>query len=334
MQLTEAEVYWWLEGNVSEENEAKVSELRQTLGALLVPGLDDRVSLLRFLKARHWNVAKAAKMYQAMATWRTEHEVDQLLDGFEFHELPLVRKHYPHFYHKTDKYGRPVYIELLGQCDIDQLLKVTTIERFTNYHIQQSEAFRCHKLPACTAAAGRTMLTHTIILDMAGLSPTRHFTLTVKHFLENISRIDQNNFPEHLGCLFMINTPLLFRGFWSVIKGFLDERTLAKIKVLGSGYLPELLAVIPAENLPTMFGGKSACDCTDLGPWQDASVVSNDPALIKAAAAGQLELTSGLAGSSSSNSLKHSGSLIGTAIQITAGSPSSSGVLDEAIAAQ
>lgn len=31
--------------------------------------------------------------------------------------------------------------------------------------------------------------------------------------------------------MFMINTPLLFRGFWSVIKGFLDERTLAKIKV-------------------------------------------------------------------------------------------------------
>jgi hypothetical protein len=26
---------------------------------------------------------------------------------------------------------------------------------------------------------------------MAGLSPTRHFTLTVKHFLESISRIDQ-----------------------------------------------------------------------------------------------------------------------------------------------
>jgi hypothetical protein len=64
MQLTEAQVYWWREENLSEENEAKVSELRQALGALLVPGLDDRVDLLRFLKARHWNVAKAAKMYQ------------------------------------------------------------------------------------------------------------------------------------------------------------------------------------------------------------------------------------------------------------------------------
>jgi hypothetical protein len=40
------------------------------------------------------------------------------------------------------------------------------------------------------------------------------------------------------------------------------------LQVLGSGYLPELLAVIPEENLPTMFGGKSPCDCTDIGPWQ------------------------------------------------------------------
>jgi hypothetical protein len=64
MQLPEPQVYWWREEYLSEENEAKVSELRQTLGALLVPGLDDRVDLLRFLKARHWNVAKAAKTYQ------------------------------------------------------------------------------------------------------------------------------------------------------------------------------------------------------------------------------------------------------------------------------
>jgi hypothetical protein len=67
---------------------------------------------------------------------------------------------------------------------------------------------------------------------------------------------------------------------------------------------------------------------------QDAAVVNSDPALIKAAAGGQLGLTSGLAGSNSSNSLAHSGSLIGTAIQISAGSPSSSGVLDEPIVAQ
>jgi hypothetical protein len=28
------------------------------------------------------------------------------------------------------------------------------------------------------------------------------------------TRLPQNNFPEHLGQMFIINTPLLFRSFW------------------------------------------------------------------------------------------------------------------------
>lgn len=61
-----------------------------------------------------------------MATWRTEQHAQQVFAGFDFHELPEVRKAYPHFYHKTDKWGRPVYIELLGHIDVDQLLKVSS----------------------------------------------------------------------------------------------------------------------------------------------------------------------------------------------------------------
>jgi len=68
--------------------------------------------------------------------------------------------------------------------------QVTTIERFLRYHIQCCESFRQVKLPACSAAAGRPILTQTIILDMSGLSPTRHFTLTVQRFLHTLSQID------------------------------------------------------------------------------------------------------------------------------------------------
>lgn len=65
------------------------------------------------------------------------------------------------------------------------------MDRFLLHHVQQCEAFRRLKLPACSAAAGRTILQQTIILDMAGLSPTRHFTLTVKNFLQRLSQLDQ-----------------------------------------------------------------------------------------------------------------------------------------------
>ncbi|KFY06784.1 hypothetical protein V491_08576, partial [Pseudogymnoascus sp. VKM F-3775] len=43
--------------------------------------------------------------------------------------------------------------------------------------------------------------------------------------------------------------------------------------VLGSGYQSELLAQVPAENLPKQFGGKCECEggCgfSDAGPWSD-----------------------------------------------------------------
>lgn len=77
------------------------------------------------------------------------------------------------------------------------------MDRFLQHHIQQCEAFRRLKLPACSAAAGRTILQQTIILDMQGLSPTRHFTLTVKNFLQRLSQLDQVGgcMSEHGPCL-------------------------------------------------------------------------------------------------------------------------------------
>jgi len=93
-----------------------------------------------------------------------------------------------------------------------------------------------------------------------------------KHLVAEISRIDQHYYPENLGVLFVINAPLLFRSAWVVVKQFLDDRTIGKIKVLGASYREDLLALIPAENLPTRFGGLSrANEMEDLGPWARAS---------------------------------------------------------------
>lgn len=58
-----------------------------------------------------------------MCAWRQEQHIDQLADE-EFPELPAVRQYYPQFFHKTDRWGRPVWIELLGHIDVDAMLKV------------------------------------------------------------------------------------------------------------------------------------------------------------------------------------------------------------------
>jgi len=92
-------------------------------------------------------------------------------------------------------------------------------------------------------------------------------------YLSRASGISQNYYPERLGKLYVINAPWGFAGVFSLIKRFLDPVTVAKISILGSSYESELLAQIPAENLPHYLGGQ--CDCeggcmlSDKGPWKD-----------------------------------------------------------------
>lgn len=48
--------------------------------------------------------------------------------------------------------------------------------------------------------------------------------------------------------MFIINAPMLFSGIWSMIKIWLDEKTKAKITIIGSGYKEELLKYVNKLN--------------------------------------------------------------------------------------
>ena len=53
----------------------------------------------------------------------------------------------------------------------------------------------------------------------------------VKNLLSKITAIDQNNYPEMMGKTLIINAPGMFKVVWSIVKRFLDPRTLSKIDV-------------------------------------------------------------------------------------------------------
>lgn len=89
---TEAEAFWYL--NLSVEQQAAYDKFRAHLEEkhMLHPGHDDKYTLLRFLKARQYDVQRATSMYTGMAKWRVAHKVDELQASFQFPEHDEVFK--------------------------------------------------------------------------------------------------------------------------------------------------------------------------------------------------------------------------------------------------
>jgi hypothetical protein len=172
--------------------------------------------------------------------------------------------------------GRPVYIEQLGNVDLTALGKITSQERMVQNLVCEYEKMADPRLPACSRKTGHLLETSCSILDLKGVGIAK--ATSVYGYLQAVSAISQNYYPERLGKMYVINAPWGFSGVFSVVKKFLDPVTSAKIHVLGSGYKSELLAQVPAENLPKVFGG--SCDCpggcalSDAGPWQDPQWVT------------------------------------------------------------
>ncbi|RYP36413.1 hypothetical protein DL767_003376 [Monosporascus sp. MG133] len=262
-------------GHLTEQQIAQVHQLRMMLEAEGCTDRLDTLTLLRFLRARKFDVNLAKEMFVNCEKWRKETKLDELLPTWDYPEKPEVAKYYKQFYHKTDKDGRPLYIETLGGINLTAMYKITSAERMLTNLAVEYERVSDPRLPACSRKAGSLLETSCSIMDLKGVTLTK--VPSVYSYVSQVTEISQNYYPERLGKLYLINAPWGFSTVWSVVKAWLDPVTVGKIHILGSGYQTELLKQVPAENLPKEFGGtcecEGGCENSDAGPWREAEWV-------------------------------------------------------------
>ena len=208
----------------------------------------DDLFLLRFLRARKFDLEKTMLMFKKFLQWRIDMKVEEIN-------------------------GRPVYIELYDKTDVNGLFKVTTDEKMIKYYIKQYERQIKYIFPACSAVVQKPVEQSCTILDANGIG-ILSLVGPIKGFVKLASDIGQDYYPEMLGKMTILNVGFLFRAIWSMVKSFIDAKTQAKISLLKSNYKDELLKLIDEDKLPSFFGGKCTCDnflygClgSDIGPW-------------------------------------------------------------------
>ncbi|KAK0464574.1 CRAL TRIO domain-containing protein [Desarmillaria tabescens] len=225
-------------------------------------GTDDE-TLLRFLRARKFNLKHAKQMFRDCQEWRASVE-GAGIDG-------LYREIDPFDYPEREAKGRPINVHFFGNLDIPKLYKECTPEKHWQTVLVNCESLTREVIPAASRAAGKPIGTVLVIVDLKGFGLSQFWQM--KSLARSSFQVSQDYYPETMGQLAIINAPSSFTFIWSVIKPWLSKETCEKVDILGSDYREVLLDLIDADALPSVLGGECRCDeaggchLSGAGPW-------------------------------------------------------------------
>lgn len=140
-----------------------------------------------------------------------------------------LTKHYPRGYCGVCKIGRPVYIERTGLIKVDKVYECCDEETLWKSYYQSYEILQKKIFMACSFVFQK-QIQHTFsVLDLSGFSVKVMSGNKVRGLVKHASKISQDNYPEQLGQMLIVNAPMTFTTVWAVIKPWLDEKTREKI---------------------------------------------------------------------------------------------------------
>lgn len=245
--------------NLSARQQAALVKFREAVADVKSSSETDSF-LLRWLRARDFDVAKAERMYRRNLEWRKENAVDDILKSYEFPQL--VKENFPGGAVHPCKDGRPMWI-IPGGIDLKAFVTTLT-PAVMQYHVIYMLEYIESLTRLSRGPEGEELETHYLVLDIDKFRLRQLYNWQAVKCLTDTLQIMEDHFPECLQKCLVINAPSFFPMLWKMVRPFLTQRTADKVEVFGKeGWKETLLRIVDADCLPVRYGGNM------MGPGND-----------------------------------------------------------------
>ncbi|PNS21983.1 hypothetical protein CAC42_581 [Sphaceloma murrayae] len=270
------------------------------------PSHDDE-TMLRYLRARKYNVQEAWTQFKDTEDWRKENQIDKLYECIDVQEYDagrklvrtqtqkimdtadVIKKKYPQWTGRRDKRGIPLYLfevqHLTAKAvaayekasakpgEVQSKLPPKMLRLFALY-----ENLCNFALPLCSYIPDRTYPETPVsqssnIVDISNVSLKQFWNL--KNHMQDASTLATAHYPETLDRIFIIGAPSFFPTVWGWVKRWFDPITVSKIFILNkASTLATLEDFIDRADIPKKYGGDLEFEFGDL-PNIDPKITAN-----------------------------------------------------------
>ncbi|EDV21366.1 uncharacterized protein TRIADDRAFT_60317 [Trichoplax adhaerens] len=207
-------------GNLSLQQQEALNKFRLRFTNILPPEeLDDDYFLLRWLRARDFNLQKSEEMLKKNCRFRKEWKIDRLVAEDNVPEL--WRTYYPGDYIGYDKDEAPIFLLNIGKFDVKGVFLSMKADEITKHALAVAEK----GMQLCERQSkklGKRIEGVTVIEDMAGMPMTGFYKPAIAHFTKVLGMFE-DNYPEFMKHAFIINADHL-----QILEQYVDKDFIPK----------------------------------------------------------------------------------------------------------
>ncbi|KAF3479689.1 CRAL/TRIO domain-containing protein [Arthroderma uncinatum] len=194
----------------------------------------DDSTLLRFLRARRFDVNGALAQFQSTEEWRKENDIDALYENFDVDSYEQARRVYPQWTGRRDRRGIPIYVYVIKHLNNKNMTAYTSSAANTatsSTHASSKVPPRLLRLfalyenmvrfvlPLCTRLdrpnPESPIVNTTNIVDITGVGLKQFWNL--KGHMQDASTLATAHYPETLDRIFVSHMQFLPRKLMECI---------------------------------------------------------------------------------------------------------------------